>query len=211
MAPPTVVVNAIFVLFLLSSRNSIALDKAVLSPNPTMARTVVVVYLPLLLIVITISYSSFTLTNLFPAALGYHPIQRRLQLSSISLSSSSSPSATSVSLPLTKFLLRWAAIIQSNYGCHCRRSRPPKPHLHQRQHSITIPVRSGSGRYRLILIALRQTHACSNSNASTAKPMAFALSHTSALTVGTISPKIDRRSATLSFFKSKLKKFFFSE
>ena len=61
------------------------------------------------------------------------------------------------------------------------------------------------------LSALRQTHASSNSNASTTKPMAFALSHTSALTVGTISPKIDRRSATLSFFKSKLKTFFFSE
>ena len=38
-------------------------------------------------------------------------------------------------------------------------------------------------------LALRQTHACSNSNASTAKPMAFALSHTLAPTSGTISPK----------------------
>ena len=33
--------------------------------------------------------------------------------------------------------------------------------------------------------APRQTHACSNSNASAAKPMAFALSHTSALTPST--------------------------
>ena len=39
------------------------------------------------------------------------------------------------------------------------------------------------------LSALRQTHACSKSNASTAKPMAFALSHTLAPTSGTISPK----------------------
>ena len=39
------------------------------------------------------------------------------------------------------------------------------------------------------LSALRQTHACSKSNVSTAKPMAFALSHTLAPTYGTISPK----------------------
>ena len=39
------------------------------------------------------------------------------------------------------------------------------------------------------LSALRQTHACADSNASTAKPIAFALSHTSALTFGTISPQ----------------------
>ena len=39
------------------------------------------------------------------------------------------------------------------------------------------------------LSALRQTHACSRSNASTAKPMAFALSHTLAPTSGIISPK----------------------
>ena len=39
------------------------------------------------------------------------------------------------------------------------------------------------------LSALRQTHACSKSNASNAKPMAFALSHTLAPTSGTISPK----------------------
>ena len=39
------------------------------------------------------------------------------------------------------------------------------------------------------LSALSQTHACSKSNASTAKPMAFALSHILALTSGTISPK----------------------
>ena len=42
---------------------------------------------------------------------------------------------------------------------------------------------------RPALSALRQTHACSKSNASTAKPMAFALSHTLASTSGTISPK----------------------
>ena len=40
-----------------------------------------------------------------------------------------------------------------------------------------------------VLSALHQTHACSKSNASTAKPMAFALSHTLATTSGTISPK----------------------
>ena len=39
------------------------------------------------------------------------------------------------------------------------------------------------------LSALRQTHTCSKSNASTAKSMAFALSHTLAPTSGTISPK----------------------
>ena len=39
------------------------------------------------------------------------------------------------------------------------------------------------------LFALCQTHACSKSNVSTAKPMAFALSHTLAPTSGTISPK----------------------
>ena len=39
------------------------------------------------------------------------------------------------------------------------------------------------------LSALRQTHACSNSNASTAKPMAFAFPHTLAPTSGTMSPK----------------------
>ena len=39
------------------------------------------------------------------------------------------------------------------------------------------------------LSALRQTHACSKSKASTAKPMAFALSHTLVPTSGTISPK----------------------
>ena len=47
-------------------------------------------------------------------------------------------------------------------------------HLHRRTPTIS---------------ALRQTHACSNSNASIAKPMAFALSHTLAPTSGTISPK----------------------
>ena len=39
------------------------------------------------------------------------------------------------------------------------------------------------------LSALHQTHACSKSNASTAKSMAFALSHTLAPTSGTISHK----------------------
>ena len=39
------------------------------------------------------------------------------------------------------------------------------------------------------LSTLRQTQACSNSNASTAKPMAFALSHILAPTSGTIFPK----------------------
>ena len=39
------------------------------------------------------------------------------------------------------------------------------------------------------LSALHQTHACSKSNVLTAKPMAFALSHTLANTSGTISPK----------------------
>ena len=42
---------------------------------------------------------------------------------------------------------------------------------------------------RPALSALCQTHACSKSNASTAKPMAFALSHILAPTSGTISPK----------------------
>ena len=39
------------------------------------------------------------------------------------------------------------------------------------------------------LSTLHQTHACSKSNTSAAKPMAFALSHTLAPTSGTISPK----------------------
>ena len=39
------------------------------------------------------------------------------------------------------------------------------------------------------LSALRQIHTCSNSNASTAKPMAYALGHTSVPTSGTISLK----------------------
>ena len=39
------------------------------------------------------------------------------------------------------------------------------------------------------LSALHQTHACANSNASTAKPVAFALSHTSAPTSGKIPSK----------------------
>ena len=40
------------------------------------------------------------------------------------------------------------------------------------------------------LSALRQPHACSNSNASTTKPIAFALPHTLDPTSRTISPKI---------------------
>ena len=40
------------------------------------------------------------------------------------------------------------------------------------------------------LSALHQTHACSNSNASTTKPIAFALPHTLDPTSRTISPKI---------------------
>ena len=59
------------------------------------------------------------------------------------------------------------------------------------------------------LSALRQTHAFSKSNASTAKPMAFALSHTFAPTAGTISPKTSGN--TLSSFKSQLKSFLFLE
>ena len=39
------------------------------------------------------------------------------------------------------------------------------------------------------LSALRHTHACSKSNTSTTKPMAFTLSHSLAPTSGTISPK----------------------
>ena len=39
------------------------------------------------------------------------------------------------------------------------------------------------------LSALHQTHACSKSNDSTTKPMAFALSHTLAPTSRTVSPK----------------------
>ena len=45
---------------------------------------------------------------------------------------------------------------------------------------------------------LRQTHACSNSNAQTAEPMAFALSHTSA-TSGIIFPKTPGYTLLLSF------------
>ena len=50
----------------------------------------------------------------------------------------------------------------------------------QANHSVTVLS---------AVYALRQTHACADSNASTAKPMAFELSHTSAFTSGTISPK----------------------
>ena len=49
--------------------------------------------------------------------------------------------------------------------------------------------------------ALRQTHACLNSNASTVKPMAFSLSHTSAPTSGKTSPNLPTLSATFSSFK----------
>ena len=58
------------------------------------------------------------------------------------------------------------------------------------------------------LSALRQTHACSKSNASTEKPMAFALSHTLAPTSGTISPKtsgyslfLQKQTEDISLFK----------
>ena len=54
------------------------------------------------------------------------------------------------------------------------------------------------------LSALHQTHACSNSNASTAKHMAFAPSHTSLPTYGTISPKTPG-TLLLSLFLQKKK------
>ena len=70
--------------------------------------------------------------------------------------------------------------------------------------SITLPLIFLS-RYTFTVLpalsALRQTHACSKSNASTAKTMAFALSH----------PQDIRHSATLSSVKSQLKTFLFSE
>ena len=58
------------------------------------------------------------------------------------------------------------------------------------------------------LSALRQTHAFSKSNASTAKPMAFAL-----LTLWPphLEQSPQRHQATLSSFKSQLKTFLFSE
>ena len=56
---------------------------------------------------------------------------------------------------------------------------------------------------------LRQTRACSKSNASTAKPMDFALSHT--LAPWNNLPQHIRHSATVSSFKSKLKTFLLSE
>ena len=52
------------------------------------------------------------------------------------------------------------------------------------------------------LSALHQTHACSNSNASTAEHMAFAPSHTSLPTYGTI-PQNTRHSAALSLPSKK--------
>ena len=58
------------------------------------------------------------------------------------------------------------------------------------------------------LSALRQTHACSKSNASTAKPMAFALSQTLAPTSGTISPKTS--GTLLLFLPSKINSRHFS-
>ena len=58
------------------------------------------------------------------------------------------------------------------------------------------------------LSVLRQTHACSNSNASTTNPIVFTLFYTLAPTSGTIFPKT---SGNLSSFKSKLKRFLFSE
>ena len=59
-------------------------------------------------------------------------------------------------------------------------------HVLQRYHRFRPLL---SFRANPALSVLRQTHACSNSNASTAKPMAFALSHTSAPTSGTVSSK----------------------
>ena len=53
------------------------------------------------------------------------------------------------------------------------------------------------------LSALHQTHAYSNSDASTAKLMAFALSPVSVLTSGTTSPQDVRLSTTLPSFKNK--------
>ena len=58
------------------------------------------------------------------------------------------------------------------------------------------------------LSALCQTHACSNSNASTAEPMAF--SHFGPH-IWNNFPQDIRHSATLSSFKSQLKTFLFSE
>ena len=55
-------------------------------------------------------------------------------------------------------------------------------------------------------------NACSKSNASTAKPMAFSLSHTLAPHLEQSPPRpCIRNSATLSSFKSQLKTFLFSE
>ena len=54
------------------------------------------------------------------------------------------------------------------------------------------------------------THACSNSNASNAKPMAFALSHSSVPTSGTCDLQL-RHQATLSSFKSRLNAFLLSK
>ena len=61
------------------------------------------------------------------------------------------------------------------------------------------------------LSALRQTHTSSKSNASTAKPMALAFSHTLAPHIWNNLPQDLRHSATLSSFKSQLKTFLFSE
>ena len=60
------------------------------------------------------------------------------------------------------------------------------------------------------LSALRLTHACSKSNASTTKPMAFAPSHTLAPTFETISPKTSG-TLLLSLPSKANKTFLFSE
>ena len=65
-------------------------------------------------------------------------------------------------------------------------------HVLQRNHIVSLPLIVLSCYTFTVLpalSALRQTHACSKSNASTAKPMAFALSHILAPTSATISPK----------------------
>ena len=53
------------------------------------------------------------------------------------------------------------------------------------------------------LSALRQTHACSNSNAPTTKSMSFVLSLTSVLTSGTVSPRLTSGTQYYSLFLQK--------
>ena len=70
----------------------------------------------------------------------------------------------------------------------------------------TTPLQS----FPLSLLFIR--HTCSNSNTSTAKLMALALSYTSVPTCGTISPKTSGTlQVILSSFKSKLQTFLFSQ